>query len=85
MGKPLAPARRQNSSFHAPIFSPRQHITAPSYTLSERLGTTRLSSMPTTRPKPSQAGQAPSGELNENMLSLGSSNVMPSASKRVEK
>ena len=41
--------------------------------------------MPITLPNPSQAGQAPSGELNENILSLGSSKVMPSASNRVEK
>lgn len=40
---------------------------------------------PITLPNPSQVGQAPSGELKANMLSVGSSKVMPSASKRVEK
>ena len=36
-------------------------------------------------PNPWHSGQAPTGELNENSWSLGSSNVIPSASKRIEK
>ena len=46
---------------------------------------TSCSSMPTMRPKPSHSGQAPTGELKAKRLSEGSLNVMPSASKRVEK
>ena len=80
----LRPALRQNSSFHMLIFSPLQHTTAPSYTLLFLSGITRLSSMPSVTPRPPHTGQAPMGELNENMLSSGSWNVMPSASKRVE-
>ncbi len=72
-----------NQSFHSLIFSPRQHITAPSYTLSALLGMTRCSSMPMIFPNPSHSGHAPAGELKENMLSEGSSKVMPSASNRV--
>ena len=85
MGKSAFCARRQNSVFHSPIFSPRQQTTAPSYTLRAELGMTSFSSMPMTRPNPSHTGQAPTGELNANKLSEGSSNVIPSASKRVEK
>ena len=85
MGKLCFSALRQNSSFHSPIFSPRQHTTAPSYTLSAEFGMTRLSSTPITLPKPSQAGHAPIGELKEKRLSVGGSKVMPSASNRVEK
>ncbi len=65
--------------------SPRQQTTAPSYMDNERLGMTRCSSMPMILPKPSHSGHAPSGELKENIWSFGSSNVMPSASKRVLK
>ena len=85
MGKLSWAARRQNSFFHSPIFSPCQHCTQPSYTLRVVLGMTNFSSMPMMLPKPSQVGQAPKGELKEKRLSLGSSNFMPSASKRVEK
>lgn len=38
-----------------------------------------------TLPKPSQTGQAPNGVLNENILSLGSSKRIPSASNLSEK
>ena len=41
--------------------------------------------MPGTRPKPWHAGHAPSGLLNENSCGVGSSNVIPSRSKRDEK
>ena len=78
-------ASRMNSFSHSPIFSPRQQITAPSYTLRARLGMTRCSSIPITLPKPSQLGQAPMGELKENIWSLGSSKVIPSASNFVLK
>ena len=44
---------------------------------------TNCSSMPITRPKPSHVGHAPMGELNENIWSVGSSKVMPSASNLV--
>ena len=85
MGNLSAAALRQNSAFHVPSFSPCQHCTHPSYTLSDVLGTTSFSSMPITLPNPSHSGQAPAGELNANMLSVGFSNVMPSSSNEVEK
>ena len=84
MGKSSFAARLQNSSFQMPILSPCQHCTHPSYTLSVELGITRLSSIPITLPNPSQEGHAPSGELKANMLSDGSSKVIPSVSKREE-
>ena len=74
-----------NSCSHSPIFSPRQQRTAPSYTLRARFGITRCSSIPITLPKPSHSGQAPRGELNENIWSFGSSNLIPSASNLVLK
>ena len=73
-----------NSLRQFPILSPCQHCTQPSYTLKEELGMTSFSSIPIVLPNPSQVGHAPKGELKENILSLGSSNFMPSASKRVE-
>ena len=74
-----------NSVCHSFIFSPCQHCTHPSYTLSEGLGMTSCSSIPITLPKPSQVGHTPMGELKANSPSEGSSKVMPSASRRVEK
>ena len=85
MGKSCFGASRMNSFSHSPIFSPRQHTIAPSYTDNERSGTTKCSSMPITLPNPSHAGQAPIGELNENIWSFGSSKMMPSASNLVLK
>ena len=69
-----------NSFFHSDIFSPFQGATQPSYTESWGSGMTRLSSMPMILPYPSHSGQAPTGELKENIWSVGSSNSMPSAS-----
>ena len=83
MGKLCAGASCRNSFSHSLILSPRQHTTAPSYTDNARLGMTNCSSMPITRPKPSHVGHAPMGELNENIWSVGSSKVMPSASNLV--
>ena len=48
-------------------------------------GITRSSSIPSTWLKPSQTGQAPNGLLNENRFGTGSSNRIPSSSKRFEK
>src|SRR3954470_9927004 len=49
-----------------------QGFTHPSLSESFSLGTTRPKSTPMTRPKPRQASQAPSGELNENAAGVGS-------------
>src|SRR5574344_111957 len=78
----LAPAIR--SSSHSDIFSPRQQMTAPSYTDKDLLGTTKFSSMPTTFPNPSHSGQAPKGLLKLNINSFGSSKFMLSASNLME-
>ena len=69
-----------NSFFHSDIFSPFQQTTAPSYTDSSGSGITKLSSIPIIFPYPSHSGHAPTGELNENNWSVGSSNSIPSAS-----
>ena len=47
-------------------------------------GTTKSGSMPITLPYPPHVGHAPKGLLKSNRCSVGSTNVIPSASKRCE-
>ena len=62
--QPEQNANENSLSAEAPAFS---LSSIAEYTDNERLGTTRCSSMPITLPNPSHTGQAPIGELNENI------------------
>ena len=71
-GMPSSPAWRSRSaccSFQAGDWMVR---TAPWRSVFLSSGTTRPQSTPMTRPKPRQAGQAPTAELNENSAGCGS-------------
>ena len=80
MGKSYFALAWINAFNHSPIFSPFQQTTAPSYNDLLLSGTTRSSSIPIILPNPSQTGQAPRGLLKLNIISVGSSNTIPSAS-----
>ncbi|MNR53890.1 hypothetical protein D3C85_1739780 [compost metagenome] len=68
---PSASAWRIRSSwisFHAGVW---MAFTAPVRSVSFSFGITRPQSTPITRPKPRQASQAPTAELNENSEGMG--------------
>src|SRR5690606_2782224 len=69
---------------HSFILSERHGATAPSYTVRLLSGITKSGSIPSTLPKPSQVWQAPYGLLKLKKLTEGSSNTIPSSSKRSE-
>src|SRR3954464_2937519 len=60
------------SSWHSLKLAVCHGRTAPSLSVLFSSGTTRPKSTPMTRPKPRQASQAPSGELNEKAAGVGS-------------
>ena len=59
------------SSWHSAALSVWKGLMAPSAMDLSSSGTTRAQSMPITRPKPRQVGQAPMGELKEKLLGIG--------------
>jgi hypothetical protein len=60
------------SSWHSLKLAVCHGLTAPSFSVLFSSGTINPKSTPITRPKPRQASQAPSGELNENIAGVGS-------------
>src|SRR5581483_9537125 len=71
-GMPRLTAYFSRSSWHSRKLCVCQGLMAPSLSVFASSGTMRPKSMPITRPKPRQVSHAPSGELNENRLGIGS-------------
>ena len=71
-GMPSASAWRIRSSWISFQAGVCTGLMAPVRSVSLSLGITRPQSTPITRPKPRQASQAPTAELNENMDGIGS-------------
>ncbi|CFW33392.1 Uncharacterised protein [Bordetella pertussis] len=71
-GMPARGAYLTMSSWHSLNEGVCHGLIAPSSKVLFSSGITSPMSMPITRPKPRQASQAPSGELNEKLLGSGS-------------
>src|SRR5690554_925454 len=84
MGKSALYALFTKYRFHSLIFSPFQHFTHSSCMDKLLSGITKFSSIPTILPNPSHLGHAPAGLLKLNIISVGSSKMIPSASNLFE-